>query len=334
MVRRLGRRDLLWVALISGAFALLTVQVVIGMRGYDRPPPGVLWRVLGAPGISLGWGGVALLLVAIPYALLAWMRGRSPGKTISAIGALVLALGVGGVAAVLAASPKAGGGVLGGGLGGMLKEALGPGLATALLGLICLPGLLLALAPVVLEARGIPSLPASSGSTMASVLGSGNFAPASIPVAPGVRTRYPERRLGPDGEELPMEFTGADVGAVKFREPVEPGAPPPAPEVPTARVTLSPPATVGPAAKKQKPIAGVRYADEPNTPVTDPVEAQESPKEPEAPAEAGLPFGVRYSAPLLPEALPPAAPPPAAPRAAEPPPAEPPAASPPEPPPP
>jgi hypothetical protein len=49
MARRIGRRDLIWLGLLCGAFILLTVQVPFGLGGFDRPRSGLFWRLLQAP---------------------------------------------------------------------------------------------------------------------------------------------------------------------------------------------------------------------------------------------------------------------------------------------
>src|SRR5262245_21211410 len=89
MAPRIGRRDVVWLGLLSGAFVLLAVNVLFGTRGFDKPNAGLVWRLVEAPGIALGWGGVALLVVTLPYALLAWVRGKSPGKVLAVFGTLV-----------------------------------------------------------------------------------------------------------------------------------------------------------------------------------------------------------------------------------------------------
>src|SRR5206468_6989266 len=77
MARRIGKRDVLWLSMLSGAFVVLAVQLFLGStNGFDRPHRGLFARLLEAPGIVLGWGGVALCVVAIPYALVSWTRGR------------------------------------------------------------------------------------------------------------------------------------------------------------------------------------------------------------------------------------------------------------------
>ncbi|MCC7139079.1 MAG: hypothetical protein IT460_11710 [Planctomycetes bacterium] len=277
--KRLASRDVLWIGVISGLCGLLCVAVALGLtKGFDRPSVGIAWRLVAAPGIALGWGGVALVLVAIPYALLTWMRGRAGGKLVSVLGALVFAFGVGGLAGLFTHPAAAGGGRLAGGLATLLRDGVGTGFATALLALIAVPGLLLALAPLVL---------AGTGAKVAS-------GPA-VPVATSARGWYPERRVGDDGEELPVEFRGsADVGPVRYRDAGETPAPAPV----AATTSLSPPAATGPAAKKPKTISGVRFADEPTeAPVA-------APPPPAEAAEDALPAGVRYAPTSAPAPVP------------------------------
>lgn len=277
--KRLASRDVLWIGVISGLCGLLCVAVALGLtKGFDRPSVGIAWRLVAAPGIALGWGGVALVLVAIPYALLTWMRGRAGGKLVSVLGALVFAFGVGGLAGLFTHPAAAGGGRLAGGLATLLRDGVGTGFATALLALIAVPGLLLALAPLVL---------AGTGAKVAS-------GPA-VPVATSARGWYPERRVGDDGEELPVEFRGsADVGPVRYRDAGETPAPAPV----AATTSLSPPAATGPAAKKPKTISGVRFADEPTeAPVA-------APPPPAEAAEDSLPAGVRYAPTSAPAPVP------------------------------
>lgn len=84
MTQRRGTRDVVWIGLLAGLFALLCINVAVGIReGFARPPGGVLLVLLSAPGLALGWGGVALLFVAIPYALLTWRHGRGPGSLLA-----------------------------------------------------------------------------------------------------------------------------------------------------------------------------------------------------------------------------------------------------------
>src|SRR5262245_19405359 len=96
---KIERKDLPSIALLAGLSALLCFDVAVGVgKGFDRIGGNVLVRLLGAPGIALGWGGVALLLVAIPFALLGWIRGRRTGTLQSIAGAVVFALAVGAIA--------------------------------------------------------------------------------------------------------------------------------------------------------------------------------------------------------------------------------------------
>ena len=64
----------------------------------------------------------------------------------------MFALGVGGLAGALSETPFAGGGRLAGTLAQMLKDVLGTGMGAVLMGAIAVPGLFLALAPLVIEA--------------------------------------------------------------------------------------------------------------------------------------------------------------------------------------
>src|SRR5688572_30058987 len=150
MARRLGKRDALWLSLIGGALVLLAVQVAYAGRGFDRPLPGLLGRLAGSPGHALGWGGVVLCAIALPYAFLAWTQGKSPGRALTAFGALVLSVGVGGLAGVIS-SPVRGGGRLAGALARMLEDSLGGAMAAVVFAGIALPGLMLSLAPLLLE---------------------------------------------------------------------------------------------------------------------------------------------------------------------------------------
>ena len=210
MARRIGRRDLVWLGLLCGAFILLTVQVPFGLGGFDRPKPGLFWRLLEAPGIALGWGGVALLVVAIPYALVTWLRGRSPGKVIAVFGTLVFAVGVAGFAGALASFPKAGGGAIGGGLAAMLLGTLGRFLTVVVFLGVSIPGLLLSLAPLLLDTSHLA---------------------ARRPGEPEDRPAqawYPQPQVDDRGVEIPMRLPGTDVGPIRYRDP----DPAPAPEPP------------------------------------------------------------------------------------------------------
>ena len=86
MARRLGQRDITYLSVLAGLFLLLAVLVLYGSQGYDHPFSNVFLKILGIPGTSLGWGSVALVLLAIPYALLAWLRGPIPAKAVSLLG--------------------------------------------------------------------------------------------------------------------------------------------------------------------------------------------------------------------------------------------------------
>ena len=97
--------------------------------------------LLAAPGLALGWGGVALLFVAIPDALLTWRHGRGPGSVLAVLGSLVFAFGVGGIAGVMTAPTAAGGGRLAGGLASLLRDGVGPAFAGLILGLVAVPGM-------------------------------------------------------------------------------------------------------------------------------------------------------------------------------------------------
>lgn len=352
MQRRLGRRDYLLLTVVCLALVVLAVQLPFGTRGFDRPQQGGHWRVLEAPGRLLGWGGVALLIVALPYALVAWLKGRAPGRALSALGAVVFGVGVGGLAGVLASSPVHGGGVAGGVLAQMLSDSLGAGFACALLGLIAIPGLFLALAPLVLDTgyaakTGRPASP-PPGRMQGGAGGTGSAGPATGKAGgaklPPVLAKpwYPERHIGPDGEELPMSLGGSDVGPIRYREetPEAPGstgtarpmptpatgaAPPPAPRAAIPIATAPPPPPPSAGTKKPPVISGVRYRDEaiePPAPLTKP------PREPDPESDDQLPSGVRFApgpaptpAPVetpAPTAAPPPAPMPAEPPAPEP----------------
>ncbi len=307
MARRLGQRDITWLSVLAGLFLLLAVLVLYGAQGYDHPFSNVFLKILGIPGTSLGWGSVALVLLAIPYALLAWLRGPIPAKAVSLLGALVFALGVGGLSGALSEPAFAGGGRLAGTLAQMLKDVLGVGMGAVLMGAIAVPGLFLALAPLVIEATKSAAARAASGGAAGAEAPSGAGPSIVIPpappgaskpaagalpprVAPGRTTPppvpvkakpwYPERRVAADGTELPMQLPGADVGPIRYRD--EP-APPPKP-APNAIVT-APPAGV----KKDKPIAGIRYVDEA------PPEAPPKVAELDVPAEDELAEGVRFA---------------------------------------
>ncbi|MBL9087213.1 MAG: hypothetical protein JNM10_08720, partial [Planctomycetia bacterium] len=286
MTQQRGTRDVVWIGLLAGLFALLCINVAVGIReGFARPPGGVLLVLLSSPGLAFGWGGVALLFVAIPYALLTWRHGKGPGSLLAVLGSLVFAFGVGGLAGVLTTPAAAGGGRLAGGLASLLRDGVGTGFAGAILALVAVPGLLLALAPLVLDTTGAR-------------------APSKAAGGKGAKAWYPERRVAPDGTELPPEFGNAtDVGPIRYREP---GERPPIPTATASTVTLSPPSAGGPAATKAKPIAGIRYADEPLPDVGAPPTA--APREVHA---DDLPSGVRYARSEEP------APPPAASAAAE-----------------
>lgn len=282
MPRRLTQRDYLLLSLVTVAFVLLAVELPFGARGFDHPQSGSHWKVLEAPGHALGWGGVAILVLVIPYALVAWLKGRLPGRAVSALGALVFGVGVGGLAGILAATPVRGGGVAGGALAHMLTDSLGTPFACAVLAAIAIPGLFLSLAPLLLETGYVVrSTVPSSSSGSATATGTGPATPARTagksaglpPVL--VKPWYPERKVGDDGEELPMALPGGDVGPIRYRDPPPPPpAPAPAASDATAGAMASkpaprpipkaeappPPALV--AGRKPQVISGVRYRDE------------------------------------------------------------------------
>ena len=59
MTQRRGTRDVVWIGLLAGLFALLCINVAVGIReGFARPPGGVLLVLLSAPGV-----GMCLVLV-------------------------------------------------------------------------------------------------------------------------------------------------------------------------------------------------------------------------------------------------------------------------------
>jgi hypothetical protein len=281
MTRRVSR-DVVWLAAISGLFALLCINVVVGVtKGFDRAGSNPLVVLLASPGIAFGWGGVALVLLAVPYALLTWRQGKGPGSVLAVLGALVSAFAVGALAGVFATTHGGGGGLAAGRLAALLEGALGTALAAVLLLLVAAPGLLLALAPLILQ----------SGTARAALRATTTGA---------VKPRYPQPRIGPNGEELPPEFTGsADVGPIRFRDdadrmPIEP---------PVSTVTLSPPPAVGPAAKRSRPIVGVRFADEPVDAPSEAPAAEPHPVAAHPRQEDRLPKGVRFAdAPLEPAA--------------------------------
>jgi|GEM_PF-3661850 len=312
MARRLGQRDITYLSVLAGLFLLLAVLVLYGSQGYDRPFSNVFLKILGIPGTSLGWGSVALVLLAIPYALLAWLRGPIPAKAVSMLGALVFALGVGGFAGALSETPFAGGGRLAGTLAQMLKDVLGTGMGAVLMGAIAVPGLFLALAPLVIEAskagaaREAGGAGSGEGAGAARAAAQGPLPSVVIPPAPGARPAaprvapgrttpppvpapvkvvakpwYPERRVAEDGTELPMQLPGADVGPIRYRDDPAPRPPP----TPNAIATTPPPG----AGKRDKPIAGIRYVDEA------PPEAPPKPTALDVPAEDDLPAGVRFA---------------------------------------
>ena len=269
MARRIGKRDVLWLSLLSGAFVLLAVQVFLGSTsGFGRPHAGLFARLLEAPGIVLGWGGVALCVVAIPYALVSWTRGRSPGRALTVFGTLVCAVGVAGLAGVVAATPVRGGGAIGGALAHMLSDALGSTIAFLVTVGIAIPGLLLALGPLILDT---------------SPLGPGR------PKGPEAKAWYPKPLVGPDGVEVPMALPGTDVGPIRYREP-EPAEPPPPPPPPEPLASARAPT-----------ISGVRYADggdDEGTPASEPAPAVRfAPDAAEGASEDDLPFGVRFATP-------------------------------------
>ena len=314
--RRLGRRDYLLLSVVCLALIVLAIQLPFGTRGFDRPQQGAHWRALEAPGRLLGWGGVAVLLIGIPYALVAWLKGRAPGRAVSALGAVVFGIGIGGLSGVLASTPIRGGGIAGGALAHMLEDSLGPVFAGTVLAAIVIPGLFLSLAPLLLEtgyvvkAAGSPArAPASAAMTSPLKAGAGRGAPLP-PVL--VKPWYPERQLGEDGEELPMSLGGTDVGPIRYRDPppesttsaaavAAPLTPPPPPSPATQKAAIPkamPPPSPPP--RKSQVISGVRYVDEapiPAAPLT------REPHEPGPDADRRLPAGVRFapSAPPAPE---------------------------------
>ncbi len=263
MPRRLVRRDLVWLALISGILVLLAVQVPFAARGFDRPSASPVMRLLEAPGLALGWGGVALVLVAAAYALVTWTRGKSPGQVLAVLGAVVFAVAIGAFAGALAATVERGGGKIGGALAHMLVDSLGRFPATLLLAVVSIPGLLLALAPLLLDS---PNRPTKGGHTTDTLK----------------RAWYPERRVMDDGSEVPMKFEGGDVGPVRYRDDAPVPAPPP------------PPPTVDAAERPGPAIPGVRFKDETESEGASPAPPSAEPHEGAA-AEHPLPPGVRWS---------------------------------------
>ncbi len=319
MPRRLTQRDYLLLSLVTVALVLLAIQLPFGTRGFDRPQAGAHWKVLEAPGHALGWGGIAILVLVIPYALVAWLKGRLPGRAVSALGALVFGVGVGGLAGLLAATPVRGGGVAGGALAHMLADSLGAGFAYAILAAIAIPGLFLSLAPLLLETGYVvkSTMPASAGpASAASAATAAGAAPATGagPLQRGkpgglppvlVKPWYPERRVGEDGEELPMALPGGDVGPIRYRDPPPPavsGASPTtdASSAATAQRPASkpipkaeaPPAPTLVAGRKPPVITGVRYRDEvPEPPPPPPAD----PRFRRPDAEEELADGVRFA---------------------------------------
>jgi hypothetical protein len=342
MLKTTASRDPRSIAVVAGLFALLCLNVAVGLsRGFDRVDGGLVLRVVASPGVALGWGGVVLLVVAIPYALLAWIRGRRAGKLLSIIGAVVFAVAVGALVGVFSSPTAAGGGRLAGAIGAYLKTSLGAGLAATALAVIAMPSLLLALAPLILESGVVRVADAARKSATG--------------VAGAPKPWYPERKIGPDGEEEPVVFSGShDVGPVRFRDEADDAANGESAGSPGSTVSLSPPPVAGPAARKRKPIEGVRFADGlPDDAVAAPSIAAEEPLNgapsvhaavdvtvassaataiatagasfplARAPhAEPPLPDGVRYSTSSMEDEPPPAPPPETPPTFAEPPPVE------------
>src|SRR5262245_7535168 len=108
-LKSIEKRDLPSIAAVTGLCGPLCFNVAAGLtKGFDHAG-GLLVRALAAPGVALGWGGVLLLLVAIPYALLAWIRGHRAGKLLSIGGAVVFAIAIGSLVAAVSATPAAGG---------------------------------------------------------------------------------------------------------------------------------------------------------------------------------------------------------------------------------
>ena len=310
MPRRLSQRDYLLLSLVTVALVLLALQLPYGTRGFDHPQNGAHWKVLEAPGHALGWGGVAILVLVIPYALVAWLKGRLPGRAVSALGALVFGVGVGGLAGILAATPVRGGGVAGGALAHMLSDSLGTGFACAILAAIAIPGLFLSLAPLLLETGYVVKSTMPSGAATAPATQTMRAKPGGLPPVL-VKPWYPERKVGEDGEELPMALPGGDVGPIRYRDPPPPPpsavettatATKPAPKAIPKAEAAPPPTLV--AGRKPPVISGVRYRDEvPQAPPPPPAD----PRFRRPDAEEALADGVRFAprAVLPVEAVPP-----------------------------
>lgn len=136
-----------WLPALAPAlvFALLAVQVLAGLRGFDRPHEGPL-RLLQFPGSLLGWGSVPLLLPLLAWLVRGWL-GRPVGNlAIAALGAATMGLAVGGLCGLATGAPGvAAGGRIGGALAGLLGASMPALLAGAVLVVMALAGALLAL---------------------------------------------------------------------------------------------------------------------------------------------------------------------------------------------
>ncbi|MFM8979590.1 MAG: hypothetical protein ACKOSS_03910 [Planctomycetia bacterium] len=124
-----------WLPALAPAlvFALLVVQVLAGVRGFDHPHDGPL-KVLQFPGSLLGWGSVGLLLPLLAWLVRGWL-GRPVGNlAIALLGAVTVGLAVGGLCGIVAGAPGiSAGGRIGGALGSLLASSMPGVLAGAAL---------------------------------------------------------------------------------------------------------------------------------------------------------------------------------------------------------
>src|SRR5690349_24091427 len=108
-----------WIpALAPGlVLVLIAAQVLLGVRGFDRPHGAVL-GALELPGRLLGWGGVALLLPLFGWLLVGMWGYSVTSMALTTLGAVTLGLADGGLVEL------SGGEAAGGRIGGPLADLL------------------------------------------------------------------------------------------------------------------------------------------------------------------------------------------------------------------
>ncbi|MFV1959046.1 MAG: hypothetical protein ACC662_06490, partial [Planctomycetota bacterium] len=258
---------------------LLGIQLAQGFGGFDRPG-----GLLTTPGVLLGWGGVAVLLVLFAWLIMGWwgrdlfdLQGAG-GLVVRLVGCLALGVALAGLAGV--GGGAAAGGSIGAWLAHLLEGLLGGVLAVLVLLLMTAPSFLLSISPFFHRPSSDKVHAYPSGDRLASLEPPPGLFERS---ARDLEGHYPARCYDEDGNEIPMTFDARDVGPARYADdPASVAArqPPPPPEP----VEPPPPDTLPP---------GVHFADE----------FEESPQAafPEerllddpAPAGVPLPDGVRF----------------------------------------